>query len=171
MQGVCLSGATQITRFQDKQRVLPPTAGLSAFSLEIAHIIGVSPLLFQRVTSGAASRHLRSNGCKKLSCLQIEWPTHPTTQGGRGIRLPKRMKNRTTGKPASAGQVARRRAVQSRKYRAVAGAIFCIRRCGRHSVPMRSAELPAGDNQLSPLFPHLGKLWRSQCVCHPDKRV
>ena len=49
------------------------------------------------------------------------------------IRLPKRIKNRTTGKPASAGQVARHRAMQSRKYRAVAGAIFCIGRCGRHS--------------------------------------
>ena len=171
MQSVCLSGATQIFRFQDKRRVPQTTAGLSAFSLEIPHIIGVSPFLFQRVTSCAASRHLRSNGYKRLSCLQLEWPTHPTTQGGRGIRLPKRIKNRTTGKPASAGQVARRRAVQSRKYRAVAGAIFCIGRCGQHSAPTRSAELPAGDNGLSPLFPYLGNLWRSQCVCHPDKRV
>ena len=128
-------------------------AGLSAFSLEIPHIIGVSPLLSPRVTSCAASLDLRSNGYKRLSCLQIEWPTHPTTQGGRGIRLPKRIKNRTTGKPASAGQVARHRAVQSRKYRSVAGAIFCIGRCGRHSDPTRSAELPAGDNRLSPSLP------------------
>ena len=99
-------------------------------------------------------------------CLQLEWPTRPTTQGGRGIRLPNRIKNRTTGKPASAGQVARRGAVQSRNSRAVAGAIFCIGRCGRHSDPTRSAELPAGDNRLSPLFPYIGKLWRSQCDCH-----
>ena len=99
-------------------------------------------------------------------CLQLEWPTLPTTQGGRGIRLPKRIKNRTTGKPAAAGQAARHRAVQSRKYRAVAGAVFCIGRCGRYPVPTRCAEFPAGDNRLSPLFPYLGELWCSQCDCH-----
>ena len=51
------------------------------------------------------------------------------------LGYPKRIKNRTTGKPASAGQVARHRAEQSRNSRAVAGAIFCI-------VAVRSALRP-----------------------------
>lgn len=97
-------------------------------------------------------------------CLQWEWQFPRRREPVRGL-APRKMKNRTTGKPAPALQVARSCAEQGRIFRIVANVIFCVERCSLPPPP-QSTTVSVGDNKFSPASLLLKIFLMCQLICH-----